>query len=117
MADHPNAIAQNIALLALFPGKFERSKLNPVPAGLNTRLGDDKRELSLQDEKAVAEAFSVLLAITDDPSKIGAVCVEERPEEKKILIRSAVNSGSQAKRRETLQKIAEVLENAHYSSK
>lgn len=102
------AITENIALLAVLAhnGKIESPTDNPIPA---TLANSAHRILSIRREKDLAEAFAVLLATTDDPSRVGAICVEERPNKDGLVIRSAVNSGSQEERLQVSKDIARVL--------
>lgn len=102
------AITENIALLAVLAhnGKIESPTDNPIPA---TLANSAHRILSIRREKDLAEAFAVLLATTDDPSKVGAICVEEKPDKTGLVIRTAVNSGSQEERMRVFRDISRVL--------
>ena len=66
--------------------------------------------LSSQHEQRIAQAFTVLLADTDDPCAIGAVCLEEQPNDTELLVRTAVNSGNQEIRMASFGKIATALQ-------
>lgn len=56
----------------------------------------------------MVEAFAALLAHTDIPHKVGAVCLEQHSDG--LLVRTAVNSGDQTERVNNVRKITEALE-------
>lgn len=103
------AITENIALLALLGSKLEPPKSNPVPHAMQHNAGAQRRLLSFKRELGISEAFSILLCMTDDPNRVGAVCVEETGQGSGLLLLTAVNSGSQKERVEAFHRINSVL--------
>ncbi|KAF1970795.1 hypothetical protein BU23DRAFT_379506, partial [Bimuria novae-zelandiae CBS 107.79] len=101
------ALTENIALLALCATTFEPVKEET----LQLKSPEiDGYMLSLHHEQRTTEAFAVLLANTDDPSAVGAICVEEQHDPIGLLVRTAVNSGSQKERMTNFERIARALE-------
>ncbi|KAF2194187.1 hypothetical protein K469DRAFT_651397 [Zopfia rhizophila CBS 207.26] len=109
MTQQYGALAENIALLAILDPKLEPVTQNPVPSKFRDGADAYYRALSLKHEQRTAEAFAVLLANTDDPSRIGAICIEEKARGSGLIVRTAVNSGSQAERKATFERIAKAL--------
>lgn len=107
MAVQVGALTENVALLALCATTFGPIKEETLPL---ERAVSGGRLLSLQHEQQITEAFAILLANTDNLSKVGAVCVEERRSPTGLLIRTAVNSGSQEERMSNFVKIVRALE-------
>lgn len=107
MAQTYGALTENIVLLALLGSTFEPITGNSLP-DVSTA---DGRRLSLKHEIQIADAFAVLLVDTDDPSAVGAVCVEELDNTAGILIRTAVNTGNQKERMSNFNRIARALMN------
>jgi len=101
------ALTENVAVLSLCRTTFDPVTEIDLPTG----YGNDGKNyaLSIQQEQKVAEAFAILLANTDDPHSVGAVCLEEQPDKNGLLIRTAVNSGLQKERTANFTKIAEAL--------
>ncbi|EFW15116.1 hypothetical protein D8B26_004535 [Coccidioides posadasii str. Silveira] len=108
------AIAENIALLALLNPK-EPVPENPIPS----KFIDDGRAshfiLSFEDERRTAEAFAILLSNTDNPRKVGAVCVEQSLDGHSLTIRTAVNAGPQTDRKDAFARITSALRKASCS--
>lgn len=107
MAQRCGAITENIAVLSLFATTFEPITEYPIPTRKTAE--DDHRRLSLKQEQELAEAFAVLLANDDNPSTVGAVCVEEQKGTPGIVIRTAVNTGDQKQRIAEFDRIAKAL--------
>lgn len=96
MAQELGAITENVALLAVLGPALEPVTDNPIPRSLFGNFDPDRhRTLSLQQEQQLAEAFAVLLVHTDDTGAVGAVCVEETRKPVGLIVKTAVNSGSQ----------------------
>ncbi|KAF1847189.1 uncharacterized protein K460DRAFT_280998, partial [Cucurbitaria berberidis CBS 394.84] len=106
MAVQCGALTENIALLALCDTTLEPMIEDHPPPEKSPEI--DSYKLSFQHEQQVTEAFAVLLANTDDPNKVGAICLEEQPDG--LLIRTAVNSGDQKDRKASFERIARALE-------
>ncbi|KMU84223.1 hypothetical protein CIHG_02009 [Coccidioides immitis H538.4] len=108
------AIAENIALLALLNPR-EPVPENPIPS----KFIDDGRAshfiLSFEDERRTAEAFAILLSNTDNPRKVGAVCVEQSLDGHSLTIRTAVNAGPQTDRKDAFARIISALRRASCS--
>ncbi|KAF2008556.1 hypothetical protein BU24DRAFT_415907 [Aaosphaeria arxii CBS 175.79] len=102
MVTKHGALTENIALLSLCGTTLEPLMDYTLPVD---PPGAIHHHLSLQHEQQVAEAFAILLANTDDPNAVGAICVEEQPNATGLLIRMAVNSGSQQERTSTFDRI------------
>ena len=107
MAARVGALTENIALLALCATTFEPVMEETLPLGIPA-VGD--HTLTLQHEQQITEAFAILLTHTDDPSAVGAICVEEQRNPVGLLVRTAVNSGSQRERIANFKRIARDLE-------
>lgn len=105
------AIAENIALLELL-GPREGYSENFVPPKFLDKSHASRYVLSLEDERRTAEAFAILLTNTDDGTKVGAVCVEQPPHGRGLVIRTAVNTGSQSDRKDAFVKITSALKRA-----
>jgi hypothetical protein len=65
-------------------------------------------ELSLQREKELTESFAFLAATTNDPKKVVAACVEERPTG--LTVRLAVNHGGLETVKAGFERMARLLE-------
>ncbi|KAL5400402.1 hypothetical protein PMIN03_012406 [Paraphaeosphaeria minitans] len=107
MAARVGALTENIALLALCATTFEPVTEDFLPLEIPAIGG---HTLTLQHEQQITEAFAILLAHTDDPSAVGAICVEEQRNLVGLLVRTAVNSGSQRERMTNFKRIARALE-------
>ncbi|WEW59510.1 hypothetical protein PRK78_004984 [Emydomyces testavorans] len=109
------AITENIALLALLDPKEPETK-NHIPASFADQNHASRFTLPLEVEKQTATAFAILLANTDDCKKVGAVCVEQQSNERGLVIRTAINKGDQAYRKEAFFKIKNALTKASSAS-
>jgi hypothetical protein len=107
MAARVGALTENIALLALCATTFEPIIEETLPLEIPVVGG---HTLTLPHEEKITEAFAVLLAHTDDPSAVGAICVEEQRNPVGLLVRTAVNSGSQRERMAIFERLARALE-------
>lgn len=112
MAQPYGALAENIALLSLLSPKSEYLKYNPVPETFRDEAvtSDGCRVLSFKHEQQTAKAFAILLSVSDDPKTVGAVCIEEGLDRESLVIRTAVNSGSQESRKSVFRAIARTLQ-------
>ncbi|KAF2427245.1 hypothetical protein EJ08DRAFT_360601 [Tothia fuscella] len=90
------ALVENISFLNQFANQG-RTLSEPffelLP--LKGRLGKDdtehKRALSFNEERRLAEVFALVLATTDKPSRVVAVCIEEQANCSGIIVRFAAN--------------------------
>ena len=95
----PGALTENIAFLAQF-ANADRAIGDPVvkSAPSHDRVEKEyarvRRILSFNDERKLAEAFTLVLATTKLPKRIIAVCVEQQPDCSGFTIRAATNSGN-----------------------
>ncbi|THZ16543.1 hypothetical protein D6C91_06313 [Aureobasidium pullulans] len=108
MEPHLGAITENIAFLAFLKHRG-RSKTNPIPL-CPCNSSKDIFSLSFKHEVIIGKAFALILVNTNDKSKVGAVCIEERVDQSGITVRSATNTGSQEKRESAFTRIAKLLE-------
>jgi hypothetical protein len=111
------AIAENIALLSMLDKQLELPTSESSPAGIHSRQQQSSHSLPFKHEKQIAKAFAVLLAYNNSAKKVGAVCVEELPDESGIIIRTAVNAGGQEMRMEPFDNMARVIVAASTSGK
>lgn len=89
-------MSENIALL----GQFGKTLTDPI---INcTQLQENRdfhsgrnRLVTFEQEQHPAEAFALLLAKSNNPNTIGAVCIEEQADGSSFIMRTAVDSGSQ----------------------
>jgi hypothetical protein len=102
------AIAENIALLSMVDTQLELPTSSSLP---NETLSNRELSYSLdpKHEQQIAQTFAILLAYDDRPEKVGAVCVEELSNGSGLVIRTAVNSGSQTERMQTFRKLANAI--------
>jgi hypothetical protein len=101
-----------IILLQLLNETFEKPSENSINEP-NIRDGTSSaRVLSLRREKELVEILAFLSASTDNPSKVGAVCVEEGHNGNALVVRMAVNNGGLENVKDGFEKMARVLERA-----
>jgi hypothetical protein len=98
-------LTENIALLAQFPKYLEEPATNQPPSWPTSKAAGYTRNLTLEQEKRWAETFALLLATTNDPSRVGAVCIEEKPDGSGFVVRTATNTGSQEGRKSTFYRL------------
>jgi hypothetical protein len=73
---------------------------------------DPTRRLTIGREQEIASNLAFLSATSDNNQKVMAVCVEERPDEEKIIIRIASNSGDLSEVGHGFQRLASILQTA-----
>ena len=101
-----NALSENIAFLARCGKALEDPTVNdPVSRVRPGRQGTTDHSLSLREEQRIAEAFALLLATTMNNRTIGAVAIEEKVSGDGLIVRTAVNSGSQEPRIHTFRRL------------
>jgi hypothetical protein len=88
----------------------------PVPASVNDPESAIERfkgmgvyTLPFKYEMQTAKAFSILLPKALNSDKVGALCIEEKPDGSGLIIRIAINYGNQEERRNTLQRVSNIL--------
>ena len=86
-------IKENIALLLWLGAEPGEPKRNSLPHHLVHDPTASARKLQLQQEIDIVDNFAFLVATTDDPEKVVAVCLEEHPDGAGMAIRIADNSG------------------------
>ncbi|KAI9764608.1 MAG: hypothetical protein M1840_008342 [Geoglossum simile] len=105
----PQTFIKTVALL---------QKLNATPAlpaensigEFSARLSDQgKRSMTIEKERDLAGYLSFLIASTNNPLKVTALCVEENSDATCMTIRLAVNSGDLTQVKEGLESIAKIL--------
>lgn len=82
---------------------------NPLP----TETADStvgRRSLSFRHEKDLVEMFAYIAAVTDDPKRVAAVCLEEHIDERCLQICVAINHGGLEQLLPGLEAVARVLE-------
>lgn len=103
-------LLQRIQLLHHLNEVPQAPQSNPLPtAGANNFTG--RRCLTLKHEKDLAEMFAYIAAITDNPKRVAAVCLEEHLEEPSLRVCLAINHGEAAQLHKGLEAVAKVLEN------
>lgn len=100
-----NRLVENITLLRMLNEIPESTKEHTLPD-----VNDPKRGLSLQREKEIVDNLAFLSSITDDRSRIMAVCIEEEANLEGLTIRLAVNDGDLVEEKRGFEEIARVLE-------
>ena len=73
---------------------------------------DPTRQLTVVREREIACNLAFLSAISDDNLKVMAVCVEERCDGRRIIIRIASNTGGLSEVTAGFVRLAKVLEHA-----
>ncbi|KAK5094374.1 hypothetical protein LTS08_008593 [Lithohypha guttulata] len=99
------------------PGSFVLiSMLNPEPILPTTNVLDndlqtkDNANLSLRNERKIVGALAFLFALTDDPTKVSALCLERDAQQSACVIRVAMNTGVPQSYLISFSKIARALE-------
>lgn len=103
-----NGLAQNIFLLEKITPLPESPHDNPIPARLQ-QSESTGRTLRLDHEQSIVSALSFLSSYTDDPNGVSALCVEEKPGGKGLIINIAANSGDMEELKAGLEEIARIL--------
>ena len=100
-------LKENIALLSQlteFPGDEEEW----LPSQDSKTTPD--RQLSLDKEGQLVDELAFIMATSEDPSNVIAVCVEEHHGSKGMTIRLAMNKGDLTERLHAMGRIAGILE-------
>ncbi|KAF2498442.1 hypothetical protein BU16DRAFT_558502 [Lophium mytilinum] len=109
MSDALVQLAENVVLL---------QRLNPEPgkAGTNSPpdLPSGRRTLSMRHEQAILESLSFLLASSDKPDRILALCIEEKRNPPGMILSYAVNIDGQEVLRVGINGITKILEAESY---
>ena len=88
--------------------------LDPIP-GVSKHYelppeNNSSQFMSIERERDIVSNLAFLAATTDDPLRVSAVCLEERPDNQGIVIRIASNNGDLLEVREGFRRIAGALE-------
>lgn len=101
------SLMENITLL------WSLSEIIELPRENKLRESKESwRQLSIEQEKTVADVVAFLSATHDDNSKITAVCIEEARDHNHLLIRIASNTGDCSYVTNGLEEMAKTLERA-----
>lgn len=73
---------------------------------------DERRQLSLEREQQLVDNFAFISASTDNMLRVMAVCIEETPDQNRITIRLASNTGDLSPVIQGFKDIARTLEQA-----
>ncbi|KAK6500478.1 hypothetical protein TWF481_010821 [Arthrobotrys musiformis] len=84
----------------------------PLPVGAHD--ADGTRCFSIDDEQKLADAFAFLVAVEQGAQSVAAVCLEENPEERSLIVRFAAIDTINASLQESLEQIRRTL--AAYAS-
>ena len=106
----PPQFGQNVALLSLLnkePGKPEEK---PLPDKWTKEPKTSKRQLSWAQECDLVDDLAFIVARSEEPEHVIAVCVEEHESATGMTIRLAVNRGNLVPTRKALEAIGHVLE-------
>lgn len=111
---HP--VVPFIAMQRLLGSFVLISMLNPEPILSTTNVLDndlqtkDNANLSLRNERKIVGALAFLFALTDDPTKVSALCLERDAQQSACVIRVAMNTGVPQSYLISFSKIARALE-------
>lgn len=110
MADPRGSLSENIAFLAQFAncGRALADpvvNLQPLITTVERSKKPVRRLLTFNQERRLAEAFALVLATTEKPSQVGAVCIEEKPSGVGFIVRIAENSGSLENKQQAFHRI------------
>jgi hypothetical protein len=107
-------LRQSIGLLFVLNKTPQEASPNEIPTFLNQEdhqpIG---RALTLSQEKELAGVFAFLAAISDDPHRVAALCLEESLDHTSLSIKIAANHGDLRQTKDGLDKIARILKNCH----
>lgn len=78
---------------------------------------DEGRQLSQDREMQLVDIFAFISTTTDDPLRVMAVCIEEKPEKNGMTIRLASNTGDLSHVTQGFNGIARTLEQASLRSR
>jgi hypothetical protein len=100
-------LAENIALLSILSRAPTPSQGNPRPSTEK----DTGRLLSFRQEQRLAEVLAFISGISDDPTRVVALCVEELAIGKGIRVVIAINKTGPESGSDILQRIQNGLKN------
>jgi hypothetical protein len=107
----PERLLATIVLLQLLNDTPQLPSENVISDVTIPNESPSRRVLELGREKELAEVLAFLAASTDNPAKVVALCIEEQPNGKSMIVRMAVNNRGLQKVKRGFQEIAEFLEN------
>ncbi|KAF1814060.1 hypothetical protein P152DRAFT_302886 [Eremomyces bilateralis CBS 781.70] len=102
MALAGDPISENTALLSLLGPVLEPVTEHEIPH--RNKRYESSYPLIFKHEKQLAQAFALILVNTDDPKRVGAVCIEVA-DGGHLQLRTAVNSGTQENRKIAFHKV------------
>ncbi|KAF2808566.1 uncharacterized protein BDZ99DRAFT_499846 [Mytilinidion resinicola] len=109
MSDALVQLAENVILLQKLNPEPEKAGTNPAP-----KLPSSKRTLSMKHEQAILESLSFLLASSDKPDRILALCMEEKRNPPGVILSYAVNIDGQEVLRVGIDGVAKILKREAY---
>lgn len=109
MSDALVQLAENVILLQKLNPEPERAGVNPPP-----NLDSKGRTLTIRHEKDILESLSFLLASSDDPDRILALCIEEKWNCQGIVLSYAVNNGGHETLRSGIDSVVKILQAEAY---
>lgn len=99
------------------------SMLNPEPVSPASNVADNELyirndgDFSLRNERKIVAALAFLFALTDDPAKVSALCLERDVQRSACVIRVAMNTGVPPNYLISFRKVAQALEDLARSGK
>ncbi|KAI9771731.1 MAG: hypothetical protein M1839_002741 [Geoglossum umbratile] len=105
----PEAFAKTAALLRQLNATPALPAENSIEEFVARLPNQGERSMTVEKERDLAAYLAFLSALTQDPYKVTALCVEENSDASCMTIRLAANSGDLSKVKEGLESIAEVL--------
>lgn len=103
-------LAENVTILRVLRREPEKPTENLPPPHLTRERDEPPRHLTFKRERDLVDHLAFLSAFSDDPLRVMAVCLEERPNSEGLIIRVAMNTGDLESVKERLMKIVAILE-------
>ena len=115
-AEFHQTLAENIALLRLLSNVPEPPTLNTPPVDLLADNSGDRR-LKFKKECDLVDNLAFISAVSDDPEKVTAVCIEEHRDHRGMTVVLAVNKGNLSSVKEGFERIFRILKEVSSKSK
>lgn len=106
MADSPLRLAENITLLQKVNSEPGRPSENAIPC-----LELDERALKLRHERDIADCLAFVSTYSNDPNRVMALCIEEKPNRQGLIVSVAANAGNLDTLTFGMHGIVSILEN------
>lgn len=106
MADSPLRLAENVTLLQKVNSEPGRPSENAIPC-----LELDERALKLRHERDIADCLAFVSTYSNDPNRIMALCIEEKPNRQGLIVSVAANAGNLDTLTSGMRGIVSILEN------